>query len=228
MRRTVKVAGIAALGLAAAVVAAGPVLAYQGDGDCTGTGPTAQSQQQGTGGPAGKGAGNGMGRQSRGPGAGQQAGMGQGQSLAALPMGTLTAAQKADLVGMVDEEKLAHDVYVALAARYPDLVQFSRIANAEAQHQSAVRTLLDRYGIADPTVSLPAGDFASAEFDALYKQLLAQADSPADALAVGVLIEKTDIADLKKAMATVTAPDVKQVYTNLLAGSERHLAAFER
>ena len=213
------------MSLAVAVVAAGPVMAYQGDGTCTGTGPMASSQQQGPGGTGGKGLGNGTGRQGRGPGAG----MGQqGQSLATLPMGTLTAAQKAELVGMVDEEKLAHDVYVALAERFPELVQFSRIARAEAQHQSAVRTMLDRYGIADPTVGLPAGDFVSVEFDKLYKELLADARTPADALAVGVLIEKTDIADLKDAMAGVTAPDVKQVYENLLAGSERHLAAFSR
>lgn len=221
MRRTVKAAGIAALGLAAVVVAAGPVMAYQGDGTCTGTGtgPMAQSQQQGPGGP-----GAGMGRQGRGPGAG----MGQGTSLATLPMGTLTAAQKAELLAMADEEKLAHDVYAALAARYPSLLQFSHIAAAEAQHQSTVRFLLDRYDIEDTTAGLPAGDFVSADFDRLYDTLLDRADSAADALAVGVQIERADIADLQDALVGVTAPDVKQVYTNLLAASERHLAAFSR
>ena len=223
MRRTVKAAGIAALGLAAVVAAAGPVMAYQGDGTCTGTGtgPMAQSQQQG---PRGPGMQGGVGRQGRGPGAG----MGQGTSLATLPMGTLTADQKAELLGMADEEKLAHDVYVALAARYPALTQFSRIAQAEAQHQTAVRFLLDRYGIEDTTAGLPAGDFVSADFDRLYDTLLDGADTAAAALAVGVQIEKADIADLKEALTSVTAPDVTQVYTNLLAGSERHLVAFSR
>ena len=46
------------------------------------------------------------------------------------------------------------------------------------------------------------------------------------ALAVGVTIEKLDIADLTSAMSGLTAPDVLQVYTNLRNGSERHLAAF--
>ena len=52
---------------------------------------------------------------------------------------------------MAEEEKLAHDVYVALAARYPDLMQFARIQRSETMHLTAVRTLLTRYGIADPT-----------------------------------------------------------------------------
>ena len=48
----------------------------------------------------------------------------------------------------------------------------------------------------------------------------------AKALAAGIAVEKADIADLKAAMTGLTAPDVQQVYTNLLRGSERHLVAF--
>ena len=39
-------------------------------------------------------------------------------------------------------------------------------------------------------------------------------------------VESTDITDLKAAATGVTAPDVTQVYKNLLAASERHLVAF--
>ena len=65
-----------------------------------------------------------------------------------------------------------------------------------------------------------------------------------EAIAVGVLIEETDIADLEARMAELetteletteletteletTAPDVHQLYSHLLAGSQNHLAAFE-
>ena len=43
---------------------------------------------------------------------------------------TLTADQKANVASMVEEEKLAHDVYVALAAKFPADFQFARIANS--------------------------------------------------------------------------------------------------
>ena len=140
--------------------------------------------------------------------------------------GTLTASQRATLVAMAEEEKLAHDVYVALAAKYPATVQFARIANAEATHLASIQTLLARYGIDDPTTGMAAGEFRTAAFQSLYDDLVARATTTASALAVGVTIEKLDIADLTSAMSGLTAPDVLQVYTNLRNGSERHLAAF--
>ena len=153
---------------------------------------------------------------------------GQAHGAALAPSGTLTASQKDELVYMVEEEKLAHDVYVALAAKYPSIVQFSRIAKSESRHQDALRTLLSRYGLADPTIGLAAGEFSTAAFQSLYDSLVAQATDAASALAVGVSIEKLDIADLTTALNGLTAPDVVQAYTNLRKGSEQHLAAFSR
>ena len=135
-------------------------------------------------------------------------------------------ATTASLLFMIEEEKLAHDVYVALAAKYPATVQFARIANAEATHLASIQTLLARYGIDDPTTGMAAGEFRTAAFQSLYDDLVARATTTASALAVGVTIEKLDIADLTSAMSGLTAPDVLQVYTNLRNGSERHLAAF--
>jgi hypothetical protein len=127
---------------------------------------------------------------------------------------------------MADEEKLARDLYTVLATRYPNDVQFSRIVRAESMHLSAIRTLMTRYDVTDPTAGLPAGSFASAATTSLYASLLASATSDATALAAGVAVEKDDIAALNKAKAGVTAPDVLQVYTNLLTASQRHLTAF--
>lgn len=127
---------------------------------------------------------------------------------------------------MAEEEKLARDVYLTLSSAFPDLVQFDRIAAAEAQHLAAVRVLLDRYDIADPTVNRATGDFRDPRFDALYDDLIESSTTPATALQAGVTIEKADISDLGQALAGLTAPDVQQVHTRLLEGSQRHLAAF--
>ncbi|MDN3027124.1 DUF2202 domain-containing protein [Streptomyces sp. S.PB5] len=141
--------------------------------------------------------------------------------------GTLTAAQKTTLADMAEEEKLAHDLYTAFAARY-DVHVFERIAAAETSHLSAVRTLLDRYDVTDPTAGKPAGEFTDPAVQATYDRLLKQGeDSLSGALKAGRTVETEDIAALKKALSGLTAPDTRQVYTNLLAASERHLAAFE-
>jgi hypothetical protein len=236
MRRTLATTGIIAASLTALAISVTPVMAATGGwgpGDGTGT---CTSTTAGTGNAWGNGTGtgqaNGMGarRGMQGQGFGQGAGQGAGMngSIANLEQGTLTAAQKVDLAAMAEEEKMAHDVYVTLAEQYPDLYQFSRIARAESQHLSLVQALLDRYGIADPTTGMDVGEFTSAAFQDLYDELVAGATTATKALQAGVTVEKTDIADLKAAMSDITAPDVLQVYTNLLKGSERHLAAFSR
>lgn len=121
---------------------------------------------------------------------------------------------------------MAHDLHVAFADSYLVPV-FDRIAAVEAQHLTEVRIVLDRYDIADPTADLPVGTSDSAQFQKLYDaQLAAGATDLAAACEVDVLIETTDIADLKAAATDLVAPDVEQVYANLLARFERHLAAF--
>lgn len=169
------------------------------------------------------------GRQGQGgAGAGRAAGagMGAGTNLAGVASGTLTDAQRSTLASIAEDEKLAHDLYVAFADQYSAAV-FTRIATAETRHLAAVRVLLDRYDIADPTADLPAGTFASSRFQDLYDaQLAAGSADLAAAYRVGVLVETTDIADLAAAATGLTAPDVQQVYARLLAGSEHHLVAF--
>ncbi|WP_427164597.1 DUF2202 domain-containing protein [Streptomyces sp. C1-1] len=141
--------------------------------------------------------------------------------------GTLTAAQKATLTSMAEEEKLAHDLYTAFAERY-DVRVFERIATAETQHLTAVRTLLDRYDVTDPTAGKPAGEFTDPAVQAAYDRLLKQGEgSLSGALEAGRTFETDDIAALTKALSGLTAPDTRQVYTNLLAASEQHLTAFE-
>jgi hypothetical protein len=185
---------------------------------------------RGPGGGLGAGFGGGLGAGAhRGPGAGWQSpGQAVTDPLAGLAQGDLTAGQKTALAGMAEEEKLAHDVYVTLAATSGD-ARFSRIAASEARHVTEVRALLTRYGVADPTAGKAEGVFATPAVQKLHDDLVARGDDSLDAaLAVGRDIERLDIADLTKAGAGVTAPDVTTVYRRLSSGSENHLRAFSR
>ena len=106
---------------------------------------------------------------------------------------TLTADEIAGLQFMREEEKLAHDVYMTFYQQY-GLAIFNNIANSEATHMAAIKTLLDRYGIADPAAGKPIGVFTNPELQALYNQLIAQgSQSLAAALKVGGAIEEIDI-----------------------------------
>ena len=144
-------------------------------------------------------------------------------------MGVLTEEQKAGLVFMANEEKMAQDVYAAFAELY-DMPIFSNIAESEAMHQQAVGVVLERYGVEDTAIGLPAGEFSNEAIATLHNSLVEQGSaSLEEALAAGVLIEKADIADLEVRMEGLeeTAPDVYEMYSHLLAASQNHLAAFE-
>jgi hypothetical protein len=145
----------------------------------------------------------------------------------AAAKGTLSDPQKTTLVAMAQEEKVAHDLYTTFAGRY-DTVVFDRIAASEARHLTAVRTLLSRYGIADPTTGKATGEFSDPAVQASYDTLLAQGQADqAAALQVGVTVEQSDITDLTAAMDGLNAPDVTRVYTQLRMASQHHLAAFQ-
>jgi hypothetical protein len=225
-RRMVIVVAAGTLGLGGLAVAA-PALAGAGPF----RNPMVATSNPGPGwhGGMGMGSGQGMGA-GHGMGVGHGMGAGNGGCLGAgvtAPQGTLTEQQKTTLAAMAQEEKLALDLYTAFAAKY-DAVVFDRIAAAETQHLTAVRALLTRYGIADPTAGKPAGQFSDPAVRATYDKLLAQGNADQQAaLQVGVTVEQTDIADLTKALDGLTAPDVTQLYTHLRMASQHHLAAFQ-
>jgi hypothetical protein len=144
--------------------------------------------------------------------------------LEALPKATLTADERAGLLRMREEEKLAHDVYVVLDAKWNAQV-FHNIAIAEQTHSDEVKLLLDRYGITDPAAGEAAGTFTNPDLQALYTTLVQQGSTSLDsAFTVGATIEDLDLADLQ-AHATTT-PDINLVYSNLERGSRNHLRAF--
>ena len=142
---------------------------------------------------------------------------------------TLDANEAEGLRYMREEEKLAHDVYVALFARWPRLTVFSNIAASETEHTEAVLTQLQRYGLADPAAGKPAGVFENTYLQALYDRLVAMGSvSEVEALKVGCLIEETDIQDIRSKMALTDEASILSTYQSLLCGSYSHLQAFNR
>jgi hypothetical protein len=230
---TAGVAGVGALALMAPAVAdtiaRSPVAASAGAHHGYGNG-MGNGTGTGTGTDNGAGVGNGRGA---GGGAGNGHGPGAGDGTCDLltitaAEGTLTDAQRTTLASLAQEEQLAHDLYVAFADRY-DTAVFDRIATAEQRHLDALRQLMQRYGVTDPTAGKAAGQFADPAARATYDRLLAEgAKSQAAALGVGKQVEQTDLDDLQRALTGLSAPDAQQVYTHLVAASRQHLTAFDR
>jgi len=143
-----------------------------------------------------------------------------------IPAGTLTPEEKDGLLYMVEEEKLAHDVYVKLYEKW-GLKVFKNIADSESTHVNAVRLLLDKYNLTDPTRKEGIGEFQNRELQRLYNQLVEMGmKSEVDALKVGALIEETDIKDLQERIDQTNKVDIIAVYENLMKGSRNHLRAF--
>ncbi len=142
------------------------------------------------------------------------------------PLSMLSQADADGLAFMREEEKLAGDVYRAMYEAW-GLPIFSNIADAEDTHTGAVVELLDSYQLADPAQGLASGEFANADLQALYDELVASGSrSVTAALEVGALIEELDITDLR--LRASDQPDIDSVYSNLERGSNNHLRAFTR
>ena len=150
-----------------------------------------------------------------------------GSESAPVLLPALSAEEIAGLYYMREEEKLAHDVYLALFDRW-DAQVFDNIAQSETQHTEAVRSLILAHGLEDPAATTAPGVFVNADLQALYNQLVDMGQrSLVDALKVGCLVEETDIRDIEERKAQVIGePDIVQVYDNLLCGSRNHLRAF--
>ena len=134
-------------------------------------------------------------------------------------------ATEEQLVYLIEEEKLAHDVYSAMFDLWGSRV-FGNILNSEETHQSQVLTVMNTRDITDPRSS-KVGVFQNAELQSLYNDLIAKGSKSAvDAYEVGVAIEELDIDDITKMLATAKDADVIAMMENLRKGSENHLRAF--
>ncbi|MBP7760655.1 DUF2202 domain-containing protein [Candidatus Saccharibacteria bacterium] len=129
------------------------------------------------------------------------------------------------LLYLIEEEKLAHDVYTKMYELYGVRV-FGNILSSEQAHQSRVLTLLQARNVADPR-SAELGVFRNQELQTLYNQLIAQGSkSVIQAYKAGIAIEEKDIADINAQLKTASDQDVILTLEGLRRGSENHLRAF--
>ena len=139
----------------------------------------------------------------------------------------LTEKEAEHLTFLREEEKLARDVYIALANQYGSSI-FVNISASEQKHMDSVKGLIDKYGLIDPVVDDTPGVFTNTFLAEIYSDLMVKGSiSLKDALEVGVEIELIDIHDIEEEMLPdVIQVDVVSVLQNLLAGSYNHLDAF--
>ncbi|PKO48916.1 MAG: hypothetical protein CVU31_03110 [Betaproteobacteria bacterium HGW-Betaproteobacteria-4] len=130
---------------------------------------------------------------------------------------------------MIEEEKLAGDVYRSFGTLYPTIMPFRNIPRSEDTHVAALVGQANLIGldISDLT-SLAAGQFHNPSLQSLYQSLVAQGSTSSfAALTVGKNIELLDIADLTAARALIPVDSsLYTVYGNLMNASNKHLTAF--
>lgn len=145
-----------------------------------------------------------------------------------LPKQDISSEEKEMLLFMIEEEKMAHDIYSYLYSKW-QLKPFSNISRAEKRHVQSIEAMMDKYGIANPVKNMTEGEFTNAEINSLYASLIEQGNkSLLDALKAGAEIEEVDIADLDTAIGKTDNDDLKMVFNNLKRASGNHLRAFMR
>jgi len=130
----------------------------------------------------------------------------------------LSEAEKEMLYYGYSEESLAHDMYMYFYELY-GVQTFKNIADSEAEHKDAVKSLLDRYALEVPTWYGELTD----EFDALKAE---GSISLLKALEVWVKIEMLDIEDIAETIKTTDNTDFKIIFTNIGWASYNHLRWF--
>lgn len=134
----------------------------------------------------------------------------------------------AELLFMLEEEKLAGDIYDAFYEMYGVPI-FDNIAESEDNHFDALLAQAESLGLdVDAIVFAEAGTYVDPELQEMYDTLLAQgSESLEAALEVGVAIETKDMVDIAAAAEAVADTPLADVYDRLLAESVNHLDAFE-
>ncbi len=136
----------------------------------------------------------------------------------------LTQAEENALIFMMEEERLARDVYNVLYSKW-GLNQFQNIAKSEQSHMNAVENLLKKYNLEYNILN--AGTFKNVDLQTTYNSLLEQGEiSIVGALISGATIEELDIFDLEEWMLKVDNGDILNVFSKLQCGSRNHLRAF--
>lgn len=145
-----------------------------------------------------------------------------------FPTEAITSTEAEALLFMLEEEKLARDVYLNLLEKWDSHV-FSNISSAEQRHMDMLSCLIKKYELELPAQDLGIGEFEDEQFQALYDSLMSKGlESLTNAYAVGATIEDVDIYDLMNQSTEVNNVDILAVFSELTRGSRNHMRAFHR
>jgi hypothetical protein len=145
----------------------------------------------------------------------------------------LSPEEIAGLLFMREEEELARDLYLNIYEEKDSRLRifYNISTRAETKHAEAIRVLLEKYGIDDPSTG-SRNTYNDKALQDLYDELLgsALANQDVGALHVGALVEETDIRDINTHLSHVSEnhQDIISTYSTLLCGSRNHLRAFAR
>jgi hypothetical protein len=140
--------------------------------------------------------------------------------------GKLSNQEQEALQFMIEEEKLARDLYAAFEEKW-GRSSFGSITASEQNHINEITAVLEFYGLSADAAE--AGKFANRDLQKLYDDLLAKGSvSLTEALKAAALVEDVDISDLKEYLSQTENANLQLVFNNLLRGSENHLRAFAR
>jgi len=170
-------------------------------------------------------------------------GGGGGGTATSYDAADLNDTQKYSLAYMWHEEKLAHDLYLALNAVNPATQLYSIATNGETTHVSMVETLVKNYDInisnfdnnytvayseAELRAMVP-GSFAIPAVQQLYDDLYARGiPTLAASLEVGCIVEVVDVDDLNRYIAVAGENSyLVDTFEYLRAGSYNHYWAFD-
>lgn len=143
---------------------------------------------------------------------------------------TISEKEKAGILRMREEEKMARDIYRALNEKWNQRI-FSNILKSETYHMERMKTLIDKFQLQDPVAKTndKAGIFENKALQKMYDELTSSGSANIEAaFRAGAKVEEADIKDLREAIALTSNNDIKSTYEYLVQASENHLRAFVR
>ena len=138
--------------------------------------------------------------------------------------------ERKDVIYMLEEEKLARDVYLELGEKW-EIQIFENIASSEERHYASVKQIAKKNNLLVPAFvqSDEKGKFENQDLQVLFDELVRTGNqSLVDALEIGAKIEELDIKDLDAAIANTGNGELTALYTRLKKASENHLRAFTK
>ena len=141
------------------------------------------------------------------------------------PIVPLTGQERVDLLYLYEEEKMARDLYTIAKELYGSN-QFTNISESEQRHMDHVVVLFEEYNVDYPSDNAP-GVFDNAEIQAMFDELKVRMESSEmEAVQAALLVEETDIDDIRTLRDRTEKQDLIDVYDSLECGSGNHLRAY--